>query len=262
MVQVVGPIVFAGAVLAALFAGPVVLGIVVVCSAGLALVDTTLLFGRSGARPILPVAAIPAVALPAVVAFDSDVTGLGWERVSAAFAIAVVAAFTLALVFGRRRGVVDAVGTTFAAGLLIGLGATCLVLLRELPSGLEWVLTIAVLAVIAEVTGPAVALVAAHRDAEVGAAPVTLVPLIAVALAAVALYFLIGDPLEPWITALIAIAAAVAALGGDHLRRVLADEGGVSDNPGLIGTGGVLASVDGLLLSAPVVYVLARAAVL
>jgi hypothetical protein len=259
--QAVGALVFAAAVAAALLGGPLAVAIVVVVAAMAVLLDFTLLLGRAGAKPILPVAAVPAVALPVLVAFDPSPSGAAWARVPEFYAVAVLGGFLLVLVFGRRRNVTSGLGVTFAVGLFVGLGAAGLLLLYGL--GATWLVALVVVALAADLAGP-LAGAALQRSDEASRELAQTVPLIAavvaVVVASAALAVLV--PME-WATAgLLGAAAAVAALGGEHLREVLTAEAGVGSGGPVFGGGVVVGAVDALFLSAPVAYVLARAAVL
>jgi hypothetical protein len=259
--QAVGALVFAAAVAAALLGGPFAVAVVVVVAAIAVLLDFTLLLGRAGVKPIVPVAAVPAVALPVLVAFDPSPSGLAWARVPDFYAVAVLAGFLLVLAFGRRREVTRGLGVTFAVGLVVGLGASGLLLLHGL--GLSWLLALVVVALAADGAGSlATALLsrASGRSQDVAQTVPLLAAVVAVLIASAALAVFV--PLE-WTTAgLLGAAAAVAALGGEHLREVLTAEAGVGSGGPLFGGGVVVGAVDALFLSAPVAYVLARAAVL
>lgn len=262
--QAVGSVGFALAVAAALAAGPPALGVVVVAAAFVVLLDLTLLLGRAAAKPVLPVAAVPGLVLPVLAAIGAGGDEGAWGLVGDVFAFTVIGGFALVLVSGRRRGAVIGLGATFAAGLLVGLGAASVLLLAALPDGVRWVLAVAVLAAVADAAMPvAVGLNARWRDGERRATGI--VPVVAtIALlgaAAGALSFVLAPPLTLGAAAVFAAAVAVAALGGDHLRRVLATEAGMAERPPVLGGGVVLGAVDAVLFAAPVAYVIARAAV-
>jgi hypothetical protein len=272
--QAVGALGFAVAVAAARAVGPTAVAVVAVAAAAVALLDAALLFGRAGAKAVLPVAAIPGLVLPVLAALSQGDEGVGWHRVGEVFALAVMGGFALVLVFGRRRGVVAGLGVAFASGLLVGLGAASLVLLEALGAGLRWVLALAALAASADVAAAAATALQERRRGETvpdsGETPHTLPPgvapllatIAAVAVVALVLVFVLEPPFAPWVAAVLAAAVAVAALGGEHLRRMLTVEAGLEERPSGLGTGSVLGAVDALLLSAPVAYVLARAVLL
>jgi hypothetical protein len=263
--QAAGAVGFAGVVAAAVAVGPGAVAAVAIAAAVLGLLDAVRLFGRAGARPVLPAAAIPGVALPVLAALEPAQSAASWGRIGEVFAVAVLAGFALVLVFGRRRRVVVGLGAAFAAGLLVGLGAASIVLLYALPGGLTWLLALLALAVAADATGPVVAAIEARRGGgatevtQLGSAPL-LVTLVVLVVLTTVLALGLDPPLTPWLAVILGAAVAVAALGGEHLRRALVVEARRAP-AGMFGAGAVLGAVDALLLSAPVAYVLARAVV-
>lgn len=260
----------------ALSLGTVAFTVLVLALALVVLVDMSVLSAGAGARPVLPVALIPGLVLPAMVAADVTASpGAGWDRIPGAFAVAVLLGFGLVLVFGRRGGTVAGLGATGMVSLVVGLGASALLLLRGLPDGYRWVLALLLLTLAADVAGPLVRQVASRRswdagdesmDLDVAATPLhgVLPALVAVAVVGAALTFLLSPPLAPLMTAMLALIAVVAALGGAYLQRALAAEAAVDpDTPDLrIGQGAVLGAVDALVLAAPAAYVLARSVAL
>lgn len=281
MIRVVIASVLALAAVAALLVGVEALAVLVLVIAVVALLDLSLLLGRGGARPVLPVALVPGLVLPALVAFDidADQTG-GWERIPDVFAIAVMLGFLLVLLFGRRGGATAGLGATFIVGLLVGLGSASVLLLRALPDGFRWVLALLVLVIAADVAGPLARLMrsndrrrsddaygydefalvagAEEEPSDVGLASAV----IAVLLAAALVYATLAPPLGAATTALLALIALIAVLGGDHLLGALAGEAGIDADAAhapRLGQGIVFGLVDSLLLASPAAYVLARA---
>jgi CDP-diglyceride synthetase len=260
----------------ALSLGPVAFTVLVLALALVVLIDMSVLSAGAGARPVLPVALIPGLVLPAMVA--ADVTGssaAGWDRIPGAFAVAFLLGFLLVLVFGRRGGAVVGLGATAVISLVIGLGASALLLLRGLPDGYRWVLAMLLLTLAADIAGPLARQATARRawdageesmELDVTATPLhgVLPALVAVALVGVAVALLLSPPLTPLMTAMLALIAVVAALAGAYLQRALAAEAAVDpDDPELrVGQGALLAAVDALVLSAPAAYVLARSVAL
>lgn len=270
MAHVVLACVLAVVALGGLLAGPAVFAAAVVAVAAIALVDVCLLLARAGARPVLPVAFLPGVVLPAAIAAAAlDDPVLGWDMVPGVFAAAVLAGFTLVLLFGRRDGAVAGLGATFTASLLVGLGAAALPLLRALPDGTEWVLSLLVLASAADLAGPAARRLRRRRqgddDAALAQSPTSalldgVVPAVGlVAVAGVALTVVFASTLQPSTTAMLGMVAVVGALGGGYLQRVLTVEAGAgADGTARLGSAVVLGVVDAVLLGAPAAYVLAR----
>jgi CDP-diglyceride synthetase len=265
----------------ALVAGPTAFTILVIALAVVVLVDLAVLLGRAGARPVLPAAVVPGVVLPAMVA--TDVVGdpaAGWDRIPGAFAVALLLGFALVLVFGRRAGAVLGLAGTAVASLLVGLGASGVILLRGLPDGFAWVLALLLLVAAADGAGPLLRAVLARMEPSDGADPglsreealagqvlagqalVGIVPaLVAVALVSLGLGLLFGSPLEPLVLVLLSLVAVVAALGGGFLQRALALEAGVSPDALVprIGNGIIFGALDALLIAGPAAYVMARA---
>jgi len=239
---------------AALMLGPAAFASVVVLVAAAALLDTAGLLGRAGARPVTVAALGPGLALPATIAVrPAD----GWLRMPLFVAVSTLAAFALVLVFGRRAGATAGVGATAAAGLLVGVGATCLLLLRHLPDGFRWVLGFGLVVVAADVAGAALR---RGRGAP-GVLGEFAVPLVAAGAAAAALAEVADPPFTPLIATRTALVAMFAAVCGVRLADALATEAGIAldrDRPRL-GDGRLLATVDAVLLGAPAVYLLARA---
>jgi hypothetical protein len=263
--------------LGALLAGPAAFAVLVLALALVVLLDLAVLLGRAGARPVLPVALVPGLVLPAMVACDVAADpAAGWDRIPGAFAVAVLLAFLLVLVFGRRGGAVIGLAATAVVSLLVGLGATGLILLRGLPGGFRWVVALGVLVLLADVAAPLVAAVrrrldargAEDRDATPDPVPSALdevVPaVVAVAVAGGILAAAAGPPIEGLILVLLALVAVVAALGGAHLHRAISLEAGVDPAAAepRVGEGLLVGALDAVMLAAPAAYVLARAVAL
>lgn len=248
--------------LAALVIGPVPFAVALTLIAVLALVDLSGVLTRAAARPVLPAALIPAVGLPVAVAFQPD---LDWDLVPPFVAAGFLVAFLFALMFGRRRGIVEGAGTTMLAGLVVGLGTASLVLLRNLPHGFRWVLALLVVVTASDVAGPLWERFGPSRR-EHGGDHSVLASVLLVTLATAALLLFLRPPLQLAVALLLALAGLTATLGGEDLRRGLmaeADDSALAPpEPGRLGSGLLLGLVDGLLLGAPVVYVLARSAAL
>jgi CDP-diglyceride synthetase len=262
--------------LGALFLGATAFAVLVLAVSVAALGAVSRLLARPGARPVLPVALIPGLILPAMIA--GDVAGdpsAGWDRIPGAFAVAVLAGFALVLLFGRRGGAVAGLAGTATASLLVGLGASGLILLRGLPDGTTWVLAVLALLVAADGAGPLVRRLQARRDADdpdeidlLAPAPIPLAgvlpALVAVAIVAGILVAALEPPFEPLIVALLAVVAVVAALGGGYLHRALSLEAGLRPHEAepRVGEGLLLGVVDAAAIAAPAAYVLARSAAL
>lgn len=260
--------------LVALLLGQLAFTVLVLALAAAVLLDLSVLVAGAGARPVIPVALVPGLVLPAMVAADVSASpDAGWDRIPGAFAVAFLLGFVLVLVFGRRGGAVAGLGATAMVSLLVGLGACGLLLLRGLPDGFRWILGLAVLTVAADVAGPAVrrfrqrsydedpGLLLDHSTAPLeGVMPA----LVAAALTGGALVVLLAPPLSGLIMVMLVLIAVVAALGGAFLQRTLSAEAGTDpDDPGgRLGEGVLVGAVDALMLAAPAAYVLARSVAL
>lgn len=259
------------AALAALLAGAAVFGIVVVVLAAAVLLDLAELVARGAARPILPAAALPAAVLPATIV--ASPAG-GFDRVSPVVAAGLLVAFVLVLVTGRRAGVAAALGSTLLTGLVVGLGASCLVLLRALPDGDGWLLGLGVLM--------AAAGVARGLAVRAGAAPAAAAAAVVTAVAAVGAgtVLTLDPPYSPATAFAMAAAAAAATLGAVAFRVALSNPPSTSAGvagPAVVaggreaapqggqeaarGAGQLVAAVDGVLLAAPVAYLIVRSGV-
>lgn len=272
MTRLVASVGLGAPVLIALILGPGPFGAVVITVGALVLIDTCGMLSRVGSRPVVLVALLPGVAMPIAVARRPDA---GWEALPGWFAVAVIGAFTLVLVFGRRSRITDALGSTMLASLLVGLGSSSLLLLRGLDAGFRWVVGFGLVAVAADLGGAALGLARRHRwDEEVrgddrgedrpGALLEIGAPVLAVALGAAVLVVALAPPFTPARAGLLGLVALTAGLGGGYLQRSLAVEAGVDpdDDQTGVGEGLLLGVADALLLGAPAAYVLARSAAL
>ena len=262
--------------LLALVLGPLPFTVVVLILAAVLALDLSFLLARGRARPVLPVVLFAGLALPAMAAADvARDPAAGWDRLPAGFAIVILAAFALVLLFGRRGGAVVGLSATAMAALVIGLGAGGLLLLRGLPDGFRWVLATGALVLAADLAAPAMRALRRRRfgpeeltpgfDDQVSAPLDGVLPsLVAVAVVGAVLWAVLDGPLEPLVTVLLAVVAVVSALGGDYLQRALSTEAGVDpDGAGAaLGQGVVLAVLDALVLAAPAAYVVARSVAL
>ncbi|MEX2622036.1 MAG: hypothetical protein WD250_17635 [Egibacteraceae bacterium] len=236
----------------ALVAGPRPFAVVVVVLAVLLLVDLSSVLGSAGPRPVVLAAAIPAVGLPALVALRPE---QGWTATPDLVAGGVLATFLAMLAFGRRHDVTDVLGATALAGLVVGLGAGGLLLLRSLPDGFRWVLGVVLAVVVVEVARQ---VATARMDATAGAGAT-----VAAAFVTGGLLLTVGAPpftltSTAGVTAVALVATAAAGLVREALDDALAAwraDGGA----GLPRGAGVLTTVAlPVLLAAPAAYALAR----
>ena len=246
MGPVVATVVVAAAVLAATAGGVAVVAGVAVLVGLLATVDASRLLGRYCARPVLPAAAVPVVALPVVAANDAATT---WTQVGGWYVATFVAATALLLLSGRRHGATMGLGATMAVAAVVGLGAGALVLLAALPSGGVWLVVVVLLAVAADVPDRLVGL-RAHRE---GGEPPRARPGPG-AIAALA------TALTPAASPLMIAAVAVTVLVADRVVVMVArSTPSRGAAPGRApAPGGLLGSCGTLLLAAPVAYLVLR----
>lgn len=247
------PALLGAVALGALVGGPVPFAVFVVAVAGSVVLDAAGLLARAGARPVVIAAAGPGIALPFAVAVDPNA---GLRLLPALAAGMTLLAFCLVLGFGRRAGAAVGLGATALTGLLVGVGASSLLLLRHTPHGFRWLLGLGVLVVVADVTGIVLRRWAVVPSAwlEIGA------PLAAAALAAVGVWQVLAPPFEPVTAMRFGLVGFLASVCGTRLECSLSLEAGIQLDgvrPRL-GDGRVLASVDALLIAAPAAYLLAR----
>jgi sulfur-carrier protein len=237
--------------LAGLLAGPGWLAAAVVAVAVAVAVDLTEVLAATSARPVVVAAALPAVGLPAAAALRP---GIGWEAIPVWVAAALLLASAAVLVAGRRRRVVAALGATVTVGLVVGLGAVGVVLLAALPGGFRWLLAILVLVTVADL-GWVVAGTALDGQPVIGA-------VLGAAAGGAVTTIALSPPLAPASTAMLVVAVLVGAVGGTEARRALMTEAGQDPDQAdwRPGAGGILGAADGILLAAPVAYLVGRAA--
>jgi hypothetical protein len=257
----------------------------VVLAAAAAVVDLAVVLGRVGPRPVLPAAFLAGVGLPALAAVEAVGRPLaGWERIPIVVAIALLIGFILVLLVGRRGGAVAGLGSTVTIGLLVGLGASALLLLRGVGGGFRWVLALLLLVAAVEAARPLARLIQDARRVpeedfeyddvapDEDAPLVVLAPaVVGVGLVGAAVYAMLDPPLAALPTLGLAVIALTASLGGSRLHEVLlaeaglacgggaASAGGAEATPPLAPPGAFLGAVDSLLLAAPAAYLLAEA---
>lgn len=247
--------------LVALVLGPGPFAVVLVAAAVAVTLDAAGLLARVAARPILPAALVPAAGLPAAVALQPQ---SGWDLVPAFAAGGFLATFLFALLFGRRRGIVQGAGTTMLVGLVVGLGAASLLLLRGLPDGFRWVLAFAVVVLAADLGSALWEQVRRGRRGSRAAPDRGLGGAVAGALlAGVGVLVVLRPPLAAPVAGLLTLVALTAAVGAADLQRALLADGETAPPaPPRLGDGMLFGIADGMLFAAPAVYVLARSAVL
>lgn len=236
----------AGVAVVALLAGPQALAAATVAASVATLLELSVLFRRAGDRPVLLAALLPAVAMPLAALRDPTEA---WERIPVLVALTVLAAFVLLVVSRRRRRVTAALAATCVAGVTVGVGATCLVLLRARPEGLRWCLSLVLLLALPVVAGSV-------AEAVVGRGAVTLATrVIVLGAVAGALAAAFDPPVGVPAAAVLAVVAAVAT----PAARVLAGPEAVAVRRPRVGGGAVVTGCGAGLLAAPGAYLLARA---
>jgi molybdopterin converting factor small subunit len=251
------------AFLGGLLAGPVSFAAVVIVLAALVLLDTCSVLAAAAARPVLPAALVPAVALPVSLAFDSDG---GWQRMPAYVAVAVIGAFTLVLLTGRRRGVSAGLGATMLAGLLVGLGSAGVLLLRALPKGEAWTVGLLGLAAAADIF-LALSLGgtrwAASGSTRERSGPRAAAAALGVTVVGAALWVLLRAAIPVLSVLLLGVVALAGAMAGRALQWRLEAEQSPSRlarrPPRGPRAGVLLGVVDGVLLASPLAHLLALA---
>ena len=253
--RLVPPFALLAIAVAALAAGTRAFAVVVTLGAAWVLLDLGELLAKAAARPVMLAAAAPGLGLPVAVAVAPEA---GLALLPAAVAAMVIAAFGIVLRFRSRP--VARLGATGVAGLLVGLGASGLVLLRAMPSGVRWMVGLVLLVVVADAAGAAL-----RRWAVVPSVWLEFgVPLVAVVVAAVGVWQLVDPPFQLVTAMRFGLVALVASVCGTRLELSLGDEAGIrlaAPSPARaprLGQGRVLAMLDGLLLAAPAAYLLAR----
>lgn len=233
--------------------GAGVFWVLVVAVAAIVLVDLARLLTLAGSRPVLPAALVGGIGLPVAAGLWPDA---GWEAVGAFTAGAFLLACLLVLLFGRRRRVVEGLSSTVLVGLMVGLGATSLIVLRSLPDGHRWVLGLGLVVVAAD-CGPPLLTTALRRGRPAARAPRPglargVLALLAALLAGVVVAVVLRPPFGVLTAAGFALVAAVASLTGEGLHRLLLTEAG---DGGALG-GAFVAVADGIALAGPAAYLL------
>lgn len=248
--SLVAPLVLLLAAAAALVAGPGAFTALVVAAAVAVLLDLSGLLSRSSGRPVLLAALLPAAVLPLVAAADP---ALAWQRVPAFVATMLVGGFGLVLLSGRRAGVTAGLAATCLAGLLVGLGATSLLLLRALPDGFRWALALLSLVAVPAAAGAAVRLLCGEHGAVLG------IRVLSAGVVGGALVGSLDPPIAPIAGAALTAVGLLALIGAELLgESLLAGAQGRGARPGP-GRGLLLDAAGGWLLAAPGAYLLARA---
>jgi molybdopterin converting factor small subunit len=249
--KVVPLLVLVAVVAAALAAGPLLFAIVTAGAAIAVLLDLGGLLARTGGRPVLVAAVVPGLGLPLGVAAAPD---SALALLPAATVVMLLGAFCLVLVLRGRA--IAKLGATVVAGLLVGLGAAGLVLLRATPDGVAWVAGLMVFVLVADVAG-----VLLRRWAVVPRVWLEFgLPLLAVAVTAVAVWQVLDPPFGLVTAMRFGLVAVVASVCGTRLEHSLGQEAGIrlDGRRAKLGQGRLAAALDTLLLASPAAYLLAR----
>lgn len=246
-------------VLAAAAGGATVVVAVAVLVGLAAVLDGARLFGRLGARPVLPAAALPVVALPIGAADDPTTI---WARIGSWYAGALVLAALLLLLAGRRHRATLGLGSTMALAAVAGLGAVGLVLLAAVPDGAAWLVAVALLMAAGDVPDRVARIVLTRR----GRGGPTLARVAAAAalggtvFAAAGLATALSEMVSPLgVVAVAAIVWVAGRVGAALWPRGLPT---LERSPPALATGGPLAASGTLLLAAPLSYLVVRIGVL
>lgn len=258
MGAVLATVVIAAVVLAAAAGGVTAVAVVAVGVGLIALVDGARLFALLGARPVLPAALVPVVALPIMAAGDPPAM---WARIGSWYAGAFVLAALLLLLAGRRHHAALGLGSTMALAVLAGLGGVSLVLLLSLSAGAVWLVVVVLLVAAGDAPDRAARAVLARRERDGPA--LTRIPAVAAfggtVFAAAGIATALAGVLSPVSVVVVAVitwvvgraAVALWPLGLPTLGR----------SPPLLAAGGLLAAVGTMLLAAPLTYVVVRTGV-
>lgn len=248
-------VVLTAVVLAAAAGGVTMVAAAAVLIGLAAVVDGARLFGLLGARPVLPAAALPVVALPLAAADEPMAI---WPRIGSWYAAALVLAAVLLLVAGRRHQATLGLGSTMALAALAGLGGVSLVLLAAVSDGVVWLVALVLLMAAGDVPDRVVRAVLTRRGrggpalTRAAAAAALAGTVFAAAGAATALSEIVSPVGVVVVGAIVWLAGrAGAALWPRGLPTV-------ARSPPALATGGPLAACGTLLLAAPLAYLVVR----
>lgn len=239
----------------------------------IAVVDLSVVMGRTGTRPILPAALVAALGAPlTVVAGEGDQTVAAADGIADVVAIAVLLAFTLVLASGRRRSLVPALGVTLTVGLLTGAGSAAVLLLHGLSEGTRWVTTLLLTIAVVSATGLVVRVLqqraAARAPSAVGSSGATPepvpgwgrrgpLPALGAGLVVAGLLAAVMRPELPPEAVIAVVAVGVLAVpAADRLRAALRFEQRAPRPASAVGS--AWRTVDAVLLAAPAAYVAVR----
>lgn len=262
----VGSLAIVAVLAATMFLGQIAFTLAVIGLAALVLVDLSAVFARVDARPVGPAAAAAALGGPLLAALEVDTV---WQRLPTLLASAMLLAFVLVVVFGRRHGAVRGLGGTAAVGVLAGLGGAALLLLRAHLPGVGLLGGYLALAATADwlVLPPAI-------PGRVTSNPLRRSGPLLVGVVFVAAALLLWlDVLTPAIATSLAAVVIVSAIVGHRLLWGLvtaATAGGptaaaptgappTAAAPTAVGPGWAAASAITVLLGAPLAYAVVRA---
>lgn len=262
MGAVLATLIVAAAVLAAVAGGVGAVTAVAVLLGVAAAVDGSRRFARVGARPVLPVAVVPVVALPLTAAGDP---ALAWARVGTWYAATFLLAALLLLVSGRRTDAARGLGATMALAGLAGLGSGAMVLVAGLREGMAWLVALALLVVASDLPDRALRVWAARRGyaADRYARVAAIGAVAATVFVGAALATALAGRLWPPVIVVAALVTLAAGRAGVALWPV---EAGAEPSAGEAARGApaaasALTATGTLLLAAPVFYLVVRAGV-
>ena len=222
-----------------------VFGSAVVLLAAVALLGFATAFAAAGPRPVLAGAGVAGLGIPLrLVLTPQD----QFEPVPALLSAMVLVAFGLLIVSGRRSDITTALGATAVCGLVVGLGAGGLILLRSVQHGFRWALAVVVLTLIPEVAAALAPRVRPGITGVAQAARVVLIAAITGGLLAAA-----NPPMTPAAGIATAVICAAAAYAAAQLEQAVAAEAPASRAGDVAG----IRWFGGLLLAAPAVYLVA-----
>jgi len=260
--------------LVAVVGGPVLLALIVLGGAPfVSLVTLASAYGayelgaalrRAGFAPFSAALIGFAAALPLL----AHVAPPEWQELAGA--LVVVATLTLALAYAQRRGLADW-AVTLGGALLLGGLLRFVVLLRDRPNGLWWLLAVVLGTWVCDTAAYAVGRLAGRtplapwispkktREGFVGSLVMTPLALVGIALGAP----LVGlaSPIGPLAALPCGIVLAAAATLGDLSESLIKRQCGIKDSGALLpGHGGLLDRMDSVLFSSVAGYGMALVA--
>lgn len=222
-------------------------GVAVIAAAAVALWQLSEALDATGPRPVVAAAAVAGLGAPLRVVLDRRA---GLDAIPGLVAAMLLTGFLVVMIAGRRQDVARTMSGTLLAGLLVGLGAAGLLLLRASAAGARWTVGLLLLVVLPEAVA-----VAARRWRELSTTAAEAARLVTAGAVGGALIAAAGSPLTPAVTAGMVAVSMAALYAAALLHRVVLAESAAADRV----TSSALRPIVAVLLAAPVVFLLATA---